>query len=150
MTLASKRGCRSSAALVGVQGLCLDRRQSRTDAESLVCCSRAVLPRDADCVPLLQIIHFLKLDPGPLADLVYACALLCGSTQHSESSAQALELLRTNPDIAETVLTAPCARRGTTPLSLPQLSTALLGSPNELCTAGGARFFRHQRNRVAA
>ena len=86
----------------------------------------------------MQISHFLKLDPGPLAELVYACALQCGASQHSESSAQALELLRGNPDMAELVLTAPCARQGTTPLSLPQLFAAL---PSEFRAAGARGFF---------
>ena len=99
------------------------------------------------CSLVLQICSFLRLDPSPIPERLYACALLDSLTAHQARSdlpltgkrprplsplaafadpctAQVHQLL-SKPDVAEAALTAPCTRQGSTPLSLTQLHHAL-------------------------
>ena len=101
-----------------------------------------------------------KLDMSPFRDMLYACAVRCTPTRqlgHSEwrarkrprvstseavslqqCSAEALQLLQLKPELADAVLTAPCAHKDSTPLTISELYNAL---PSELHEASSRGFF---------
>ena len=108
----------------------------------------------------MQVCHFLKLEMSPFSDMLYACAVRCTPTRqlgHSEwrarkrprvntseaaslqhCSAAALLMLQSKPELADAVLTAPCAHKDSTPLTISELYSAL---PAELHAAAARGFF---------
>ena len=108
-------------------------------------CQFAVSPHSR----ALQICIFFEVDAKTVTEAIYACALSLpdGPTQHScstellagkrprtglpdeispeQCTAEVIERLQSDPDLAVAVLMAPCARPSSSGLSLPQLYDAL-------------------------
>ena len=97
----------------------------------------------------VQVCNFLKLDPSPAREMMYACAVRCSHTKQLERggpregphkrqcksmpvtrikercSAHACQVLCSQPDIADAVFTAPCAHCDVAPVSLALLYDTL-------------------------
>ena len=74
----------------------------------------------------LQICEFLQLDSGSLREALYYRAVHAGPAADSlRQQAHVLHLLQSRPEIARTVLSAPCAARSRHKLTLSQLYHAL-------------------------
>ena len=92
-----------------------------------------------DCSRGLQIAHVLKLgSPSTAQNGLYVCLAQALSADAAvlRSSRQVLELLQSRAHIAESVLTAPCAHRDTTSLTLTQLYAALDAELHGAATRG--------------